>query len=190
MSLGRRRGSGPCCPLSTERVELLNDRSPRRRPWGPAAPGGSALLGRPWSCSKGGPTKTPTCGSQPPRTCGDPVPVTCASSNPVPVSATLPENVTGPRSDGRLDPVPAGAPDRGRGAMTTARRYGGTATGIVDRAADEDAVPSAAVEIAQTQTGLDRRHPRHHQEAHVRLGPGHSARRGRPARLTPFIRAA
>src|SRR3954464_10237682 len=33
--------------------------------------------------------------------------------------------------------------------------------------------------------GTARRHPRHHQGAHVRLGPGDPARHGPPARLTP-----
>ncbi|MDT0469289.1 enoyl-CoA hydratase-related protein [Streptomyces gibsoniae] len=48
------------------------------------------------------------------------------------------------------------APQTAHEAMVTARRYGGTdaaAAGIVDRAVDEDAVRSTAVEIAQAQLG-------------------------------------
>jgi enoyl-CoA hydratase/carnithine racemase len=47
-------------------------------------------------------------------------------------------------------------PQTAHEAMTTARRYGGhdaLAAGIVDRAADQDAVRSTAVEIASAQAG-------------------------------------
>ncbi|MFJ9820984.1 enoyl-CoA hydratase-related protein [Streptomyces sp. NPDC101151] len=48
------------------------------------------------------------------------------------------------------------APQTAHEAMVTARRYGGSdaaAAGIVDRAVDEDAVRSTALEIAETQLG-------------------------------------
>jgi enoyl-CoA hydratase/carnithine racemase len=47
-------------------------------------------------------------------------------------------------------------PQTAHEAMTTARRYGGSdalAAGIIDRAVDEDAVRSAAVELAAAQAG-------------------------------------